>query len=192
MLEKFGKIFIEENKKINLCGCKDEKTFYEKHILDSLKLLDFYGISNCKILDLGTGGGLPGIPLAIKNPDSEFILVDSTKKKIDKVKYFCDVLKIKNVFAIWARIEDKKFISRYNKSFDIVVCRAVSKLDILLEYAFPLIKNTGNIFLYKGPNYIDELENAQKIMKKYNFSLQNIWEYTLTTKEKRIILHFKK
>ena len=105
--EKLGGLYAEWNSKINVISRKDIDNFYERHVLHSLgiaKVLSFK--PKTKILDVGTGGGFPGIPLAILFPDCEFHLVDSIGKKIKVVNEVAENLGLKNVKGLWSRVED--------------------------------------------------------------------------------------
>lgn len=110
-LQKFVSLFLEKNKHINLSAIRDEEGVWAKHIEDSLitlQLFEQFGDKNLKILDLGTGGGFPGLPLAIMLPQHSFTLLDGTRKKIDCVREFADLLGLKNVTPQWGRVEDMR------------------------------------------------------------------------------------
>ena len=151
-------LYKDWNEKINVISRKDIDNLYLHHILHSLaivKIMTFKDGAN--ILDLGTGGGFPGIPLAILYPSVNFTLVDSTAKKIRVVQEVVDVLGLKNVTAIHTRVEDIK-----NVQFDFVVTRAVTSLDQLLRWSYKLIKKQhqhalpNGILALKGGNTIRE------------------------------------
>lgn len=142
LLTRFKTLLIEWNKKINLISRKNEDTIWKNHIAVSLSLLfkiDFSSPSN--ILDLGTGGGFPGIPLSIILKNNRFVLLDSTQKKIIVVQSILQDLKLPNVTAIWGRAEEIQKQSGMAGSFDIVVARSVSNLPNLLEWGLPFLRD---------------------------------------------------
>lgn len=139
----FANLLLEKNKFINLISRKDTDFIWENHILHSLAICKYFTITDSpRILDLGTGGGLPGIPLKIALPRIHIDLVDSIRKKVDAVNEFVKELKLINTSAVLSRAENlgKQF---YNK-YDIVVSRAVAPLLDLVKWVKPLMKTTSN------------------------------------------------
>lgn len=124
-----GKLYDEWNSQINVISRKDTENFYERHVLHSLaiaKVIDFK--SGTKILDIGTGGGFPGIPLAIMFPECDFLLVDSIGKKIKVVNEVSTSLGLTNVRAIHERAENIK------EQFDFIVSRAVTAMPTFMKW----------------------------------------------------------
>ena len=132
-IEQFSKlknICSEWNNKINIISRKDIDNIYERHILHSLVIAKFIKFNNrTTVLDLGTGGGFPGIPLSIIFPDVNFILVDSIRKKIVVVDEIINSLKLKNVKSEWSRAENLDY------KYDFLVTRAVAKMSLLIEWS---------------------------------------------------------
>lgn len=161
---ELGKLYQDWNSKINVISRKDMDSFYEKHVLHSLgiaKVIDFK--EGTHILDIGTGGGFPGIPLAIMFPRVKFHLVDSIGKKIKVVEAVKHSLGLKNVRATHARAES------VNEQFDFIVSRAVTRMDDFVVWTQGKIKKKGfndldNGILYlKGGDLKEELQNFKKV-----------------------------
>jgi len=173
-LEKFRQLeelYLDWNGKINVISRKDMEHFYERHVLHSLgiaKVIQF--TPGAHVLDVGTGGGFPGIPLAILFPETEFLLVDSIGKKIKVVQEVADAAGIKNVEAIKARAEEVK------GKFDFVVSRAVTTLPDFIKWIENKIKresrNTmqNGILYLKGGDLDAELAPVQNKCQVYNLS----------------------
>ena len=140
------------NDKVNLTAIMDPTEFEEKHFMDSLligELGEFSGSQ--KIVDIGTGGGFPGIPLAIAYPSKEFLLVDSLEKRLKIVKEVAEEIGIDNVTVLHSRAEDLGRNKDYRERFDLCVSRAVAHLAVLSEYCLPPVKPGGSFIAYKGP-----------------------------------------
>ena len=158
--ERLLEALWEENSKVNLISRKTPKEeYWTRHFLDSLLPIEVIDLSNKKILDFGTGGGLPGIPLNLVYPNSELYLLDSTHKKINAVKNIIKILDLPSCFTIVSRLEDLE--SNWYKSFDIIVCRSVKILPKYKSVLFKLIKDNGKIILYKS-KLIDDIWQFKK------------------------------
>jgi len=128
--EQLGPLYKEWNQKINVVSRKDIDHIYTHHILHSLSIAAFVQfLPEANVLDLGTGGGFPGVPLAILYPETQFMLVDGTGKKIKVVQEICEEIGLKNVEAKQIRAEEIK-----NRKFDFVVTRAVAKTHQLWQW----------------------------------------------------------
>lgn len=182
--EQYMELFLKENSKLNLISKNDEKFLWEKHIFDSLSLEKFfekYNISELKektLLDIGTGGGFPSVPLAINYPELSVTALDSIRKKINAIHEIKDGLNIKNLTTICERAENIK-----TKKFDFITSRAVAALKILVPYAMPLLKNNGYFIAYKSVKVQEEISEARQILKKYNAEVVDIIEYDLPLEE---------
>ncbi|NBU90800.1 MAG: 16S rRNA (guanine(527)-N(7))-methyltransferase RsmG, partial [Flavobacteriia bacterium] len=147
--ERLKDLYEEWNQQINVISRKDTENFYERHVLHSLgiaKIIRFQKAS--EILDVGTGGGFPGIPMAIMFPDVQFTLVDSIGKKIKVVNEVCAALGLKNVTGLHLRAEDVK------GNFDFVISRAVTQMPIFINYVRNKIKKERNNKLKNGILYL--------------------------------------
>lgn len=179
--QEYMKIFLEENSKVNLISKNDEKYLWEKHVFDSLAIENFFekfDTSKIKtILDIGTGGGFPSIPIAITYPHLKVTALDSIAKKIRAVQTIKDKLNIENLEPICTRVEN------LDVKFDMITSRAVSSLKNICEYALPKLKKGGYFVAYKSRKTPQEIEEANSILKKYNSKIVDIIEYSLPLEE---------
>ncbi len=198
--EKFKnyiKFFSEYNEKINLISKNDINLIFQKHIFDSLSINLFfekYLKKNTKlnIIDIGTGGGFPSVPLAINYPEFKITAIDSINKKINFLKLVKEEFDLQNFYPQSCRIENLPANMRRN--FDIATARALAELKILLEYSIPYVKTGGYFIAYKSKKADEELKNAQNALKILNTKLIDKIEYKLPLSEEnnRVLLVFKK
>ena len=181
--EKLFEIYFEINKKINLISRKDFENFYLHHIIHSLSITKFDLIKkkNTKIIDLGTGGGFPGIPLAIYFNKNNFILVDSIKKKINAVNNIIKKINLKNTNCINDRVEN------LNENADVIISRSVSSVDNIIEWTKSSLKTNGKLILLKGGNVNKELKNIRSRFTIYK--LDDIYSDNYFTDKKIIEIH---
>lgn len=146
--QQLGPLYREWNEKINVISRKDIDALYEKHVLHSLSIAaNFSFAPGTSIVDLGTGGGFPGIPLAIYFPEVNFHLVDSIAKKLNVVRAIADALTLRNVTVQHTRVEEIK-----GRQFDYVVSRAVAPLADLWRWSKPLIRTRSSVAGNAAPN----------------------------------------
>ena len=180
--EKLERIYAIENEKVNLISRKDFEHLFTNHILHSLSLAKTCSVlPGQKVLDIGTGGGFPGIPLAIMFPQTTFILCDSIGKKIRAVQAIIDGLELKNAFAVNDRTE------QLNIQFDIAVARAVAPMAKLWDWMAGKWKNKALFYLLKGGDLSEEMNELLLIapnVKIQEFPIKNIFseEYFETKK----------
>lgn len=166
-LANFAVLVTQKNSRVNLVSRKDILKIIENHIFISSFISEYLPSKATRFLDIGTGGGFPGIPLAITRPILKGVLADSTSKKIDAVKEFISKLKLNNVVAENCRVESEEFKQKYTDSFDLVVSRATVPLIILFRYSIPLIKEKAYIAAIKGGDLTDEYKTAELKYKSY-------------------------
>ena len=189
-LEKLMDITLEANSKFNLTAIKEENKFRELMIYDSLVVLKYFDFSNKSVLDIGTGAGFPGLPLALSSKGN-FTLLDSTSKKIKHIDEVVEQLEISNVNTVADRVEH--YAKDHRESFDVTIARAVASLKILAELTLPLTKVGGTFIAMKGSKADEELEEAKSIIKILGGEINNIIELELPeSKEKRTLIFINK
>lgn len=172
-LEKFydlTEFMLETNKKMNLTALRDEHAVITRHIADCLlaaKHLPGIFPKKCgKVLDVGSGGGMPCLPFAIVRPDIDITALDATAKKTAYIESAANHLGLTNVHILTGRAEELGQNPSYRETFDVVCARAVAELRILAEWCIPFLKKDGIFLSLKGKNGNIELENAQTALKK--------------------------
>ncbi|MBS4027345.1 MAG: 16S rRNA (guanine(527)-N(7))-methyltransferase RsmG [Ignavibacteriales bacterium] len=203
-LEKYVALLLEENQKVNLISRKDAKNVWEQHILHSLALVldssparsesgEFRGNDKWngkRIIDIGTGGGLPGIPIKILLPDISLTLLDSIQKKIHCVQRIVNDLKLNNVNVICGRAEEIGKQKEFSRQYDIVVSRAVAPLVDLVNWSKLFLKKGGKIIALKGGNLDEEVNECRTrfnlVPQVFDIDLKGM-EY-LKEAEKKIVV----
>jgi 16S rRNA (guanine527-N7)-methyltransferase len=179
-LEKYMEGILTWNEKVNLTNITDPAEFRIKHNADSLMCVDFPEFQSAKnIIDVGTGGGFPGIPLAVYAPDKHFTLLDSLNKRLRIIDELAGGLDITNITLVHGRAEDVARNREHREKYDLCVSRAVSNLATLSEYCLPFIKVGGYLLAYKGPGADQEVKDAEKALKTLGGSLVDIRETTM-------------
>ena len=188
-LNKLRQVCLEYNKHTNLTTITEEKEFNIKHILDSLTVLKFHNLNNKKILDVGSGGGFPGLVLAIVLPDSHITMLDSNNKKTKYIDHAIKELNISNANTITSRVEEADVDEKY----DVVLSRAVAPLNILLEITAFAANDDGELIYYKGSNLDKELpESWDYVEEELGISFYKNNLFKLDDKTNRRIISFKK
>ena len=180
----YMKAFLKQNSKLNLISKNDEKLLWEKHVFDSLaieKFFDKYKFSldekEITLLDFGTGGGFPAVPISLPYPNIKVTAMDSIRKKINAISAIKEELNIRNLTPLCGRVETLE------KKFDIITSRAVANLGKIIEYAIPRLKNDGYFIAYKSVKASEEIEAAQPSLKKYKAKVLDVIQYDLPLEE---------
>lgn len=173
-----------QNSVVNLISKNDEKFLWEKHVFDSLAIEYFFkkystaqSDEKLTLLDIGTGGGFPALPIALTYPQLQVTALDSIRKKINAIENIRQELDISNLKTICERVEN------ITGTFDIITSRAVASLNKICTYALPLLKKDGYFIAYKSRKTPEEIEDAEKVLKKYNSKVIDIIEYQLPLEE---------
>lgn len=166
MFEKYKELIKDWNKKVNITSITEDQDIYIKHFLDSATIFKTELIKDgIDIIDIGTGGGFPGLPIKIINPRTNVTLLDSLNKRIIFLNDVIDKIGLTSVFAVHGRAEEFGKMSEYREKFDISVSRAVAPLNILCEYCLPFVKVGGYFIAMKSINTDDELKQANNAIK---------------------------
>lgn len=176
----FYKILVEKNKVMNLTGITEEKEVIQKHFIDSIILMKYSFFENAKeCMDVGTGAGFPGIPLAIMNPDKHFVLLDSLNKRIQFIEEVIKKLQLENVEAYHGRAEDFARDTNFREEFSICVSRAVANLSSLSEFCIPFVELGGKFVSYKSALVEEELKTAENAIGILGGKLEETINFTL-------------
>lgn len=168
-IERYANELLHWNSKVNLISRKDEDMILESHILHSLSILRYVDLDGkYECMDLGSGGGLPGIPITIASPKINMLLLDSIKKKMKVTEMLAQHTQLRNIKSKAERVEVIANQKEYQKKFDFIFARGVARLNLIQSWVSPLLKDTGKIVLLKGGELDDEINEA----KKHNKSLK--------------------
>lgn len=193
-LEQFSKyreLILEYNKVMDITNITEYEEMYIKHFIDSIYIdkteLEIDGKS---IIDVGTGGGFPGIPLKFMYPTTSIALMDSLNKRIKFLQAVIDTLNLDDIEALHARAEELARDKHYREKFDIAVSRAVAELRTLTEYCLGFVRVGGYFIAMKGPNFQEELDNSLNAIKELGGNVEKTITYSLPDEsgERSIIL----
>lgn len=174
-LLKYIDMVLERNEHINLTAVKNRNEAIQKHIIDSLMICDLEEYRKSEsIIDIGTGAGFPGALLAIVSPEKNFILLDSTLKRLKVINEFAEILGIDNITTIHARAEEIVKKEGLAGSFDLCVSRAVANLQKLSAWCLPFVKTGGYFISYKGENYKEEIDAAKSTIRRLDGVIEGI------------------
>lgn len=187
------KEYLEYNSHTNISAIRDEEQIYSKHYCDSLilreRIVDYLSkagrsekqSANFKILDLGSGGGFPVLPLAITMahdyPSVEFTALDSVAKKTKFIDHVKEILKLENLRVLTSRAEILAHNDQHRESYDLVLARSVANLPTLLEYCIPYLKPGACLIASKSRDIDSEIDFAQNAFAELNASIEKSYSY---------------
>ena len=191
-LEKFYmymELLLEWNEKINLTAITEVDEVILKHFIDSMTVLKYLKDEE-SIIDVGTGAGFPGIPIAIMKQKEKITLLDSLNKRINFLNEVCNELKIENVKTYHGRAEDLGHNKEQREKYDISISRAVANMTTLVEYLLPFIKVGGRCICMKGNEIEEELEQAKFAIKELGGKIEKVEKFNLPNSdmERNIII----
>lgn len=172
MMEQYAKELMAWNKKINLTAIKDPLQVAEKHFIDSIAVAPMLKNEIC-MMDMGSGGGFPGIVIKIMNPSIKVVLIDSARKKVNFLKHIVRLLNLENIDAVHSRVQDLHNDENYAGQFDAIISRAFADLSKYVGLARPFIKPGGCIFAMKGKQGLSEL--TSEILENYKLNTEHYW-----------------
>ena len=177
---------VSYNSHTNLTAITEKDDVYTKHFLDSILSIDEIP-NGATVIDIGAGAGFPSLPIKIVRPDIKLTMLDSLNKRIIFLNEICNELNIKST-NVHSRAED--YSKLYREKFDISTARAVARLNTLLEYLLPLTKVGGKVIIYKGSNYLEELEEAENAINILGGKVDKILKFNLPNNagERNIII----
>lgn len=178
-LEAFSRMLLEKNQVMNLTAITDPRDVAALHLLDSLAGLA--GLEAGTVVDVGTGAGFPGVPLAIARPSIRVTLLDSLGKRVDFLRESCRELGLENVECVHGRAEE--FAGERRERFDLAVSRAVAALPMLCELCLPLVKVGGAFWAMKSVDTEEEISASKAAIKLLGGHIQAVSDYTIPTTE---------
>lgn len=180
-LEQFAGMLLERNRVMNLTAITEPKDVAALHLLDSLALTAAAGLKNECVVDVGTGAGFPGVPLAVALPEARFTLLDSLGKRIGFLREVCGALGLENTECVQARAEE--FAGERREAYDCAVSRAVADLPVLCELCLPLVRVGGRFLAMKSSHSEEEIRRAESSVRILGGRVSWVKDYTIPTTE---------
>ena len=176
-LLEFSRMLLEKNQVMNLTAITDPREVATLHLLDSLVLAAQADLVGKTVIDVGTGAGFPGMPLAIAVPGVEMTLLDSLGKRVDFLKEVCEALELQGISCVHARAEE--FAAAHRERYDFAVSRAVAALPVLCELCLPLVKVGGAFLAMKSSHSQEETDQAAKAISLLGGALEQVTDYSI-------------
>ena len=182
--DKYYRLLIEYNEKFNITAITEKEEVYVKHFVDSLLFVDMLNGEN--LIDIGSGGGFPALPIKIMRDDIKLTMLEATGKKCEFLKVVVSELGLKDVTVINGRAEDLAKDEKYRERFDMCSARAVARLNTLCEYCMPFVKVNGKFIAFKGQAG-EELEEAKNAIKVLGGNLSSVYERSLDGAKRSLV-----
>lgn len=200
--QKFQQLYeliIEGNRQLNLTRITEPQEFWEKHLWDSLRGIAPQGglipsvLENASVIDIGTGAGFPGVPVAIALPNCQITLVDSTRKKVNFIDEVLTKLTLSNSKTVVGRAEEIGHHPQYRKTYDVALIRAVGNAAVCAEYTLPLLKQGGLAVIYRGNWTVEETTALQNAVSQLGGVIELVDQFTTPlTNSMRHCLYLRK
>lgn len=191
-IKKFEELLLIENQKQNLISRKTGPDELERHIQDSLQVLAWFPLTDCEVVDIGSGAGFPGLVLAIRRPDCRMTLVESDLKKSSFLQQVSGEMGLENVQVIRARVETLGQDGQHRDQYALCTSRAVAAMKVVLEYGLPLVKLGGRVLLWKGSSHQQEIIEAQNALETLGGEIEAVHPYNLMQERDRALVVVKK
>jgi 16S rRNA (guanine527-N7)-methyltransferase len=190
-LDRYIDLLLEANQRMNLTRIADRAAAEVQHVGDALTVLPFLPKETFRLVDVGSGGGVPGVILAIARPDAKVVLLEATKKKAAFLQEVVTKLELANVKVLPERAETAAR-GELRESRDVAVARAVGAMDFLVEWCLPLVKKGGVMLAMKGARIVDELPAAKRAINLLGGGNPTVHPVDLPGTEHRVIVEIRK
>ena len=181
-------LLLDQNKTLNLTAIRDPEEAALRHVGDALAVYGLYPFSGKSLIDVGSGGGIPGIPLRLHDPSIRLTLLDSTAKKVAFLRDACDTLELNDVHCIAARAEELSHEPEFRDSFDVAIARGVAELSVLGELCLPFVRPGGHFLAMKGEDPAEEVAAAGDILSALGGQVSEILTYPLGDRRHTLVV----
>lgn len=192
--DQYFQLLIEWNEKINLTAITEPQEVAVKHMIDSLSCYrEELFPPGCKVIDVGTGAGFPGLPLKILRPDIKLTLLDSLQKRLNFLETVVDTIGLSDVELVHARAEEGGQNKKFREGYQVALSRAVAKLNVLCELCIPFLTRGGFFIALKGAQFKEEVEDAAKAITALGAEVTAVEPVVLPgLTDKRAVIYLKK
>lgn len=174
-LERYASLLLEKNRVMNLTAITQPEQVATLHLLDCAALLPLVPMDGKRVIDVGTGAGLPGMVLALLTPEARFTLLDSLGKRIDFLREVCGEMGLTHVVCVHDRAEE--FARQHREGYDVAVSRAVAQLNVLCELTLPLVRVGGRFVAMKSVSSDQEIQEARSAVSQLGGRIADVRDY---------------